>query len=289
MSALSKPSNQRSLATALTLLKCCVGAKPKPRLDRGSDASYILQVGVATFLRRIFIRFGVDVRRVGPANDLTDHLVRLTDRGVPLQWAYDIGAHQGEWTANVLQKLPDPPSVVMFEPNKEHLQRLGSTKQRAVGALLGDSNQMVNFWSISGTGDSIFPENSHFYSEVSPTLTQMRRLDDLVTELDLPLPDLIKLDTQGSELSILRGAPTTLKTASLIYLELPLLQYNSGAPTLTEYINFLTEQGFLPVGLYEVHFSQGVVIQFDMLFMSTRLYETLHGSESANNVNKFIP
>ena len=51
------------------------------------------------------------------------------------------------------------------------------------------------------------------------------------------LPDFIKIDTQGSELDILKGGEKTISNCSLIYLECPIIEYNLGSPNLNDYIN----------------------------------------------------
>jgi hypothetical protein len=58
-------------------------------------------------------------------------------------------------------------------------------------------------------------------------------------------PDLIKLDTQGSELDILRGAAGLLPTATAILCECWLFPgYGKATPLWLEVANFLREQGF---------------------------------------------
>ena len=64
-------------------------------------------------------------------------------------------------------------------------------------------------------------------------------LDKLVSKNNIPLPDFIKIDTQGSELDILRGGEKTISNCSLIYLECPIIEYNMGSPNLSEYIEYL--------------------------------------------------
>jgi FkbM family methyltransferase len=67
-----------------------------------------------------------------------------------------------------------------------------------------------------------------------------RKLDDYVAEFSLPLPDLIKLDVQGSELAILSQAPRCLNHAELVFAETWLIRsYWGKAPLITELIELL--------------------------------------------------
>ena len=48
----------------------------------------------------------------------------------------------------------------------------------------------------------------------------------MVEKENLKLPNFIKIDTQGSEIDILKGSKNTLKNCNLIYLETPIIEYN---------------------------------------------------------------
>jgi hypothetical protein len=69
-------------------------------------------------------------------------------------------------------------------------------------------------------------------------------MDTIWPELSLgPGPINLKLDTQGSELSILRGAERVLLSAELVETELSLVPLYRGGP-FNEVIEFLDERGF---------------------------------------------
>lgn len=75
-----------------------------------------------------------------------------------------------------------------------------------------------------------------------------RTVDALVAERNLPLPDLIKMDVQGAELDVLRGAANTLQHAKDIILELQKVEYNKGAPLRDGVIEYLNSIGFVMCG-----------------------------------------
>ena len=58
------------------------------------------------------------------------------------------------------------------------------------------------------------------------------------------MPDMIKLDTQGSELDILQGAPTVLRNVYDIIIEAQHVEYNKGAPNINAVRSFLEANGF---------------------------------------------
>ena len=84
--------------------------------------------------------------------------------------------------------------------------------------------------------------------------------------------DLIKIDTQGSEIDILKGGIETMKKASFIILEMPFLgEYNKGAPDFYDHIIFMKKHGFVPYDLPEQHRANGILIQIDIIFIKQTL------------------
>ena len=67
-------------------------------------------------------------------------------------------------------------------------------------------------------------------------------LDTLVKRNNLPYPDFIKIDSQGSEYHILKGAQEVLKRCKYLIVELQEIEYNEKAalaPTVIEYLKSL--------------------------------------------------
>lgn len=68
-------------------------------------------------------------------------------------------------------------------------------------------------------------------------------LDELAQQLGV-FPKWLKLDTQGSEIDVLRGAPTALAQAQVVVLELSSIAQYHGQVTATEGISLLFDSGF---------------------------------------------
>lgn len=75
-------------------------------------------------------------------------------------------------------------------------------------------------------------------------------LDEFVKRFKLPLPDLIKLDTQGGERAILSRSQTSLEHASVVFTEAWFLRgYGPETPLITEIIDILDRQNYQLVEL----------------------------------------
>ncbi len=87
-----------------------------------------------------------------------------------------------------------------------------------------------------------------------------RRLDSLAPEIGLERVDALKVDTQGSELDILKGAIPLLTGCSFVDIEVEFNELYGGANLFHEVDAFLRDQGFVLWRLSElVHYRLGTV------------------------------
>lgn len=185
----------------------------------------------------------------------------------------DVGAHAGTWSRMAAAVFPET-DIHMFEANQEKeqtLQRLCAELGRRCYyhvALLGaKSNETITFY-VQDTGSSVLPELTAFPRNAE-TKT-LHRLDDLLHVDAAKGPILLKLDVQGYELEVLKGASGVLEKAEAVILEISLLPYNQGAPLAAEVINWLAEHGFV---LYDFcgqarRETDSAVFQCDVVFVA---------------------
>ena len=98
----------------------------------------------------------------------------------------------------------------------------------------------------------------------------MARLDSIWSEAcPRPQPFYLKLDTQGTELSILRGASRALLTAEFVEAELSLVKLYEGGALFDEVIAFLDDRGFAVISLEGIDEERdtGHMLQVDAIFM----------------------
>ena len=93
-------------------------------------------------------------------------------------------------------------------------------------------------------GNSYYKENTEHYTESDGITTVGWTLDGIVSDNRWPLPDLIKIDVQGAEMDILKGATKCLTQCNDIILEAQHINYNAGAPRDTEVFKFMESIGY---------------------------------------------
>lgn len=119
---------------------------------------------------------------------------------------YDVGAHVGFYTLLFSELVGPAGRVVAFEPNprnvgylKKHLELNGITNAHVVEAAASDFTGMAAFADDSTSFTGRLSTRGNL--DVS-TVT----LDEFVQREIAPKPDYIKIDVEGAELSVLRGA-----------------------------------------------------------------------------------
>jgi FkbM family methyltransferase len=195
----------------------------------------------------------------------------------------DIGAHNGDWTTEVRELFPDP-QYLLFEPlpTKKDLlkEKFRKTNTEIYSVLLGhDEKREVPFFSM-GTGSSVLEEQTSLDREV--IFLDMCKLDSITCKHNLGDKVLMKIDVQGFELEVLKGAEKTLSFTELILMEVSLLNYNKEAPLIHQVIPAMEEYGFVPydfVGFIRKA-NDNALIQTDMFFVKK-------DSKLRRSVNRF--
>ena len=167
---------------------------------------------------------------------------------------YDIGAHHGKWSLG-MKKLMPKASFQLFEANpvcETFLKKTGLPYHRI--ALSKAKGKRV-FHSNNSTGDSFYPENTKLSGVFGWQEKEVETadLDSFAVQNHLPSPDWIKLDVQGAELDVLAGGKCLFSKSKFLLTEIPLLPYNLGAPSFSDYLDAFGAAGFLPVSVVEVH------------------------------------
>ena len=139
---------------------------------------------------------------------------------------YDIGANLG-WLSLIAARLVGPSGkVVSFEPLDtnvrivEHNLRANGFDNAAVIAIaLGNTDGPAQFLRSSDpswgmlAGSGLKPGDF-----VAETTVTVRRLDNAVREFRLPPPQMMKIDVEGGEVDVLRGAEKTIATSRPVML-----------------------------------------------------------------------
>jgi len=193
---------------------------------------------------------------------LCTKLVELAHE-TPVRKIYHIGAHEGEEASIYAQNMVS--NIIWFEANmtlieklKKHIDSFKMT-QHIIPCALWDEDSHFDFHVTNNPQSSSFFELSK-HSDYYPSITVERiekiktyRLDTLINRSPKILPwsdfDFLNIDTQGAELSILKGLGSFIDSDSLkgIYLEINSEPLYKNIPLVDEIDDFLRAHGFFRV------------------------------------------
>jgi FkbM family methyltransferase len=136
----------------------------------------------------------------------------------------DVGANVGEWTAALLDRAPAA-SGVLIEAGPTAAERLRmrfGDRVQIVVAAAGDEEGVATFWEELGAGErsSALPGFSGKAMERSVPMTT---IDAVARDHDLDRIDLLKIDVEGFDARVIRGASGLLEEQRIDALQ---FEYN---------------------------------------------------------------
>jgi FkbM family methyltransferase len=226
----------------------------------------LLQYPQATFLARLFDLAKVDL-------------------------VIDVGANSGQYCSFLRHEVGYRGNVLSFEPIpalaaklKEGASATWHVENVALGAENGTAELNVmegdQFSSLRAADDSVvtlFKDKNQVRQRV-PVI--VRTLDSLACEIEMlagAKSVYLKLDTQGYDMEVLKGAPELLAKVSALQTELSVRRIYEGAPSYDEAIRFVEGLGFAMSGIFpnsSGHFP--LLVEFDGHFIADRFLPASH-------------
>jgi FkbM family methyltransferase len=135
----------------------------------------------------------------------------------------DVGAHMGFYTVRAAALVGSSGRVIAVEPDpanyailKRNVQQCNLTNVTAVNAALSDRDGIaqlrIDDWASTGRVLIQNEANSDFQS--SACVVKTMRLDTLTRELEIEKVDLVKIDVEGAEMLVLKGAKECLEKST---------------------------------------------------------------------------
>jgi FkbM family methyltransferase len=198
-------------------------------------------------------------------------LAGLSERGFRPEVVFDVGAYQGDFATFCRGLFGPSPKVFCFEPLASAIARLQALEEHGditlipglVGGVDLDSVQLHEM----ETASSVLPE--HHANRAAVGHYPMRKLDTLIESGMVPSPDLLKIDTQGYEMQVLKGMERNLPRVRVLLAELNLLDIHLGVALAHEVIGWLAGRGWVPYEICSLirRPLDGALWQTDMIFL----------------------
>ena len=194
----------------------------------------------------------------------------------------DVGANRGQFAGWARGRFPKA-DIHCFEPTPQAFADLkawaaASSRIHAVQLALGDQpgELQMNLHTEHSTSSSLLPTSAHcetlypFTAAQAKVAVQVRRLDDYIDSLaQPPEPEwLLKIDVQGFEMPVLRGAPQTLSRIRACIIEVSLDELYLGQSSFSEVVALMAASGLQYAGNFQqMYDADGHVISLDAMFV----------------------
>jgi FkbM family methyltransferase len=174
----------------------------------------------------------------------------------PRMTVLDIGAHHGLYSLLASKKVGPQGRVIAFEPSPRERKALRlnlalnwSRNVSVYKVALGSEAGEADFFVVEGTEtgcNSLRPPNLKT-GTYRPIQIRVAVLDDWLPEHKIELVDFIKIDAEGAELEVLRGASKLLSTRPrpVLLVEIAEVRTAPWGYSARETIHFLQEMGYV--------------------------------------------
>jgi FkbM family methyltransferase len=177
---------------------------------------------------------------------------------------FDIGANVGQTIATIRRTFDDPvvhafePSPKCFKILQMEFQGKAHLNQCAVGAQIGEQEFREAGSSVMS---SLLDPAAHGWNGkgwndvVSRYPVKVTTIDSYCAERKIDRIDVLKTDTQGYDLQVLKGARKMLGSIKFIYVEMNLIEMYEGQASFDDLYRFLSDHNFVLKSIYETHAS----------------------------------
>lgn len=213
---------------------------------------------------------------------INSYLIDLKNQGFVPKNILDIGAHHGQFS-QFCNSLWQTSYILMIEGNEKCEDILDKLSFDYCIGLLSDKNKEVTLFlngnNYQCTGTSYYKENTRHYKNCLEVKKRTTTLQEIVNEVNKNF-DLIKIDTQGSELDIIKGGVEVIRKSSYVIIEVSKMEYNIGAPLFDEVVEYMNSIGFSSYEEIDQHIwndvtenklLNGQVFQVDLVFRNSSL------------------
>ena len=207
---------------------------------------------VKKIVKSLLKKYGYTIKSSSiPELTMDGAIKRCVERGLKVNSVIDVGASNGSWSRICMNHIPNAKYLLIEaqEPHKTELEKFKS----------GHNNVDFVLAAAGHKTGKIYFNNSDLLSGVaSETPFANNCIEVPVTTIDIEIkkhnlkpPFLIKLDTHGFEIPILKGAVEALKQAGLVIIETYNFQIAEGSLKHYQMCDYMEKQGFSSIEMVD--------------------------------------
>ena len=231
---------------------------------------------IIRLVKKIVRKIGFDIIRFHPASTMGVNpyydMTKFVNSKNPV--LFDVGANQGQTVnkyievfsnSNIHSFEPSPKTFEILKKNTSNMENV-SIWNYGVGSktdlLLLNENKSSVMSSFLELGEQGWGEIK------KKTMVDIITIDNFLDQHKISKVDVLKLDVQGFEVEIFKGAKKSMTEGKigLLYFEITFIKMYVGLPSFTELYEFCISCGFELVSIYPMHYRQSMAGWTDILF-----------------------
>lgn len=229
---------------------------------------------VKAFLKSALNSVGYDLSRtdkvgVNPWADMR----RFVRKDSPV--IFDVGAYIGRTVSKFHEEFPNS-LIYCFEPSPSTFAKLAENlaikpPARMFNCGLGSKNAHLNFFeNHEASLNSFLPAGRDAEAKSEhETVVEVRTLESVCRAEHVHSIDILKCDTEGYDLEVLRGAGLMLTSGAikLVYVELNFAEIHDGQASVGQVYDYLVNAGYRLVTFYKTFRLGELAAWTDALFV----------------------
>ncbi len=209
-------------------------------------------------------------------------LLHASKNGLKPETVIDVGAASG--TIPLYQLFPEARFILIeplreFEAALEEQSKKIKTAEYLIAAAASSPGDIMLNVHPDLVGSSVFKEEEDSDVNGVERMVPAITIDNLCAERNTKPPYLIKIDTQGAELEVLKGAERVLGESELVIIEVSLFEFFKGGPQIYECMEFMKVKGFVVYDIFDPQYRllDGALSQIDIAFVQDKSkFRTFH-------------
>lgn len=199
---------------------------------------------------------------------------RLKEMGVPVNTVIDVGVLS--CTGSLMQEFSDRHHI-LIEPIEEFAPQIrkiydkkGVSYDLVIAAMSDHDGEVLMRTQSVRDGAAI--THARIVEEKNADATcrkvEAKTLETLVKERGYKPPFLLKVDVDGAELEILKGARSVLDHCNIICIEV-------GIKNIVQRADYIIRAGFQPFDIVDLCYYDRRLVQADMIFVNDRIIKEM--------------
>ena len=241
----------------------------------------------ATLVKSLLAKLGFEVRRNKHPTPQSLQQLLVTGESPVI---FDVGAYTGETYKDYRRRFPDATLHLIepFEQSAAILKEITKTDeyayvhQLAFSDVAGESTLHINQSSATNSlqplvSDAAARWGTSTLAKQTETVVKTETLDNLCTSLGIMEIDIIKIDVQGAEMTVLRGAEQMFNSQNVGLLQMEYIAESTyeHQRALHEYLEYFHNRNYRLLDIYQPIRRNGKMLQCDLLFANQRYLKHL--------------